>query len=141
MTDTCKLCGTFLNSKTVCPAEEEQCPYHNRKPHFSSPRWRPSKNDIEIATRIISQYRPARLSMHNIRVLEWCARNQLGASVFDCKALNCAEGECDWPLCGCDPYADKVIAALGEQYAPFDTEDPLDYDTLKQFYIGIVGMK
>lgn len=22
--------------------------------------------------------------------------------------------ECDWPGCGCDPYADKVIAALGE---------------------------
>ena len=79
--------------------------------------------------------------MHNIRVLEWCARNQLGASVFDCKALNSADQDCDWPLCGCDPYADKVIAALGEQYAPFDTEDPLDYDTLKQFYIGIVGMK
>ena len=47
MTDTCKLCGTFLNSKTVCPAEEEQCPYHNRKPHFSSLMWRPSKNDMD----------------------------------------------------------------------------------------------
>jgi hypothetical protein len=22
--------------------------------------------------------------------------------------------ECDWPLCGCDPYADKVIYALRE---------------------------
>lgn len=22
--------------------------------------------------------------------------------------------ECNWPLCGCDPYADKVIAALQE---------------------------
>jgi hypothetical protein len=22
--------------------------------------------------------------------------------------------ECDWPFCGCDPYADKVIAALQE---------------------------
>lgn len=22
--------------------------------------------------------------------------------------------ECDWPMCGCDPYADKVIAALQE---------------------------
>ena len=23
-------------------------------------------------------------------------------------------GECDWPVCGCDPHADKVIAALQE---------------------------
>lgn len=22
--------------------------------------------------------------------------------------------DCDWPICGCDPYADKVIAALEE---------------------------
>lgn len=22
--------------------------------------------------------------------------------------------DCDWPMCGCDPYADKVIAALQE---------------------------
>ena len=22
--------------------------------------------------------------------------------------------DCDWPVCGCDPYADKVIAALQE---------------------------
>jgi hypothetical protein len=22
--------------------------------------------------------------------------------------------DCNWPLCGCDPYADKVIAALAE---------------------------
>jgi hypothetical protein len=23
--------------------------------------------------------------------------------------------DCDWPLCGCDPYADKVIEALIER--------------------------
>ena len=23
--------------------------------------------------------------------------------------------DCDWPVCGCDPYAEKVLAALGEQ--------------------------
>jgi hypothetical protein len=22
--------------------------------------------------------------------------------------------DCNWPVCGCDPYADKVIAALEE---------------------------
>lgn len=26
-------------------------------------------------------------------------------------------GECDWPVCGCDPYANKVIAALEESGA------------------------
>lgn len=25
--------------------------------------------------------------------------------------------DCDWPVCGCDPYADKVIAALQERGA------------------------
>lgn len=24
------------------------------------------------------------------------------------------QADCDWPVCGCDPYADKVIAALQE---------------------------
>ena len=28
-----------------------------------------------------------------------------------------------------------------ESYAPFDTEEPLDYETLRQFYVSIVGMK
>jgi hypothetical protein len=25
--------------------------------------------------------------------------------------------DCDWPVCGCDPYANKVIAALQESGA------------------------
>ena len=37
---------------------------------------------------------------------------------FKCKAHRGIGGndpqECDWPVCGCDPYADKVIAALEE---------------------------
>lgn len=42
---------------------------------------------------------------------------QSGGEVFKCKARNNALPEpqdCDWPGCGCDPYADKVIAALDE---------------------------
>ena len=137
MTDTCKVCGTFLNSKTVCPMKEEQCPYHNKKPHFSSPSWRPSKYDIEMAIRAANTYRPENLSVHHIRTLIVCAKK----GAFDCKALNSSDQDCDWPLCGCDPYADKVIETFAESYVPFDTEEPLDYDTLKQFYISIVGMK
>jgi len=38
---------------------------------------------------------------------------------FKCKARSANMGandpqDCDWPVCGCDPYADKVIEALSE---------------------------
>lgn len=36
---------------------------------------------------------------------------------FKCKARQSSvpdPQDCDWPVCGCDPYADKVIAALQE---------------------------
>ena len=38
---------------------------------------------------------------------------------WKCKARSANMGandpqECNWPMCGCDPYADKVIAALQE---------------------------
>jgi hypothetical protein len=41
-----------------------------------------------------------------------------------CKARTANMGgndsqECDWPVCGCDPYADKVIAALQESGVVF----------------------
>lgn len=38
-------------------------------------------------------------------------------SQWKCKARQSSVPEpqdCDWPVCGCDPYADKVIAALQE---------------------------
>lgn len=105
--------------------------------HFSSRKWRPSRDDIERAIKAVNTYRPENLSVHNMRTLAVCAQQWR----FDCKALNCADQDCNWPLCGCDPYADKVIATFAESYAPFDTEEPLDYETLKQFYISIVGMK
>jgi len=31
--------------------------------------------------------------------------------------------ECNWPVCGCDPYADKVIAALEESGHPITTSE------------------
>jgi hypothetical protein len=38
------------------------------------------------------------------------------AAPWKCKAQPTADPpqDCDWPVCGCDPYADKVIAALEE---------------------------
>ena len=38
---------------------------------------------------------------------------------WNCKARAANMGandpqDCDWPVCGCDPYADKVIEALQE---------------------------
>ena len=40
-----------------------------------------------------------------------------------CKALSSRTDandpqDCDWPVCGCDPYADRVIDALEERSAP-----------------------
>jgi hypothetical protein len=36
--------------------------------------------------------------------------------LYKCKAQPTADPpqDCDWPVCGCDPYADKVIEALQE---------------------------
>lgn len=42
---------------------------------------------------------------------------ELSVGTFLCKARASAADppqECDWPRCGCDPYADKVIGALQE---------------------------
>ena len=46
--------------------------------------------------------------------------NTTAQPAWKCAARNCNMGdnypaECDWPTCGCDPYADKVIAALQER--------------------------
>jgi hypothetical protein len=51
------------------------------------------------------------------------ANAALGASLWECAARQqgTAGGndpaDCGWPVCGCDPYADKVIAALQESGA------------------------
>jgi hypothetical protein len=40
------------------------------------------------------------------------------SAAFSCAAKGSTLPEpqdCDWPVCGCDPYADKVIAALQER--------------------------
>lgn len=42
----------------------------------------------------------------------------LNARGFECAARKQSlpePGDCDWPTCGCDPHADKVITALEEQ--------------------------
>lgn len=46
-------------------------------------------------------------------------REALRKYAFRCSALHSSVGanlpqECNWPMCSCDPYADKVIAALQE---------------------------
>lgn len=47
------------------------------------------------------------------------SREPAAQPAFKCKARSANMGandpqECDWPMCECDPYADKVIAALQE---------------------------
>jgi hypothetical protein len=49
----------------------------------------------------------------------WRGGSAGAASAFKCKARSANMGandpqECDWPVCGCDPHADKVIEALQE---------------------------
>jgi|SRR5580693_1235653 hypothetical protein len=43
---------------------------------------------------------------------------------WKCRARPTADPpqDCDWPVCGCDPYADKVIGALEESGALTSTE-------------------
>ena len=38
------------------------------------------------------------------------------AAAFKCKAQRTADPpqDCDWPFCGCDPYANKVLNAIEE---------------------------
>ncbi len=42
-------------------------------------------------------------------------RVQRADQAWECKANKTADPpqDCDWPVCGCDPYAAKVIDALG----------------------------
>ena len=44
------------------------------------------------------------------------ARLPPAETYFICKARKTADPpqDCNWPFCGCDPYADKVIAAIQE---------------------------
>lgn len=41
----------------------------------------------------------------------------MGEAIFECKARESKAPDpqdCDWPFCGCDPYANKVIDAIDE---------------------------
>jgi len=44
------------------------------------------------------------------------AEKRVAPEPFTCKAQRTADPpqDCDWPTCGCDPYADKVIESLQE---------------------------
>lgn len=51
-----------------------------------------------------------------IAIREWVLRNEDGGS-WTCAARKQSLPEpddCDWPVCGCDPYAMRVIDALQE---------------------------
>lgn len=51
------------------------------------------------------------------------------AERFACKARASNTGandpqDCNWPFCGCDPYANKVMDAIEESGFPIDQETP-----------------
>jgi hypothetical protein len=54
---------------------------------------------------------------------------------WKCKAQRTADPpqDCDWPVCGCDPYADKVIATLQE--AGHLPEKCVDHPTAKHDWV------
>jgi len=60
------------------------------------------------------------LCKHGVKPGEFCPDcTTLVATIephFKCKAQRTADPpqDCDWPTCGCDPYANKVIEALVE---------------------------
>jgi len=64
--------------------------------------------------------RSAKQLLAQIGAMEWITASALasseGPSQWKCKAQPTADPpqDCDWPVCGCDPYADKVIEALQE---------------------------
>jgi hypothetical protein len=65
------------------------------------------------ATAILSSIQPDQQSALEQHVEAAIARH---AHQFTCKANKGADPpqDCDWPVCGCDPYTDQVIAALQE---------------------------
>jgi hypothetical protein len=40
--------------------------------------------------------------------------------------------DCDWPCCGCDPYADKVVAALLEAGYRIELPPPSQHNSDKE---------
>lgn len=63
--------------------------------------WYDEDGDKDAAAAIVETYR------QDGEAISCAARRQGSAGGND-------PAECDWPVCGCDPYADKVIAALQE---------------------------
>lgn len=65
------------------------------------------------------------LDLEMIREIIDVATGQKGGSC-KCKAQRTAVEPqvCDWPMCGCDPYADKVIEALQESGRLIDPSSP-----------------
>lgn len=49
--------------------------------------------------------------------------------IWRCKANRTADPpqDCDWPFCGCDPYASKVVDAVAEAYEGRDEVKFINY--------------
>ena len=80
--------------------------------------WKPSIEDIKNAILASADYRPDKISFHHWRTLIIAAQETYDRR-FTCHGsrpvMSNDPQECNWPICGCDQYAGKVIAALQEQ--------------------------
>lgn len=69
------------------------------------------------------------LSREDMQTIVWALRN--AGSRFSCAArpweLRDPPQDCDWPVCGCDPQANKVMDALMERgLLPDGSGDPVN---------------
>lgn len=46
--------------------------------------------------------------------------------------------DCDWPMCGCDPYANKVVAALNEQGLIVPNDPAITEDRVREIAREVV---
>ncbi len=76
-------------------------------------------SSLQVGT--VSQGYIERLNNHYIPQIEAAMQefSGNGSAPWKCRYKNSGVGgndpqDCEWPVCGCDPYADKVIAALDE---------------------------
>jgi hypothetical protein len=103
---------TVADAIDLARYQHPECPRERPRPFSEA-----NRSDREYATRL------ARAAL---------AAAQAVAPEWKCKAQWTADPpqDCNWPFCGCDPYADKVLSAVDESgFAIVDTGTAKDAAT------------
>ncbi len=56
----------------------------------------------------------AELAKYRFTYCHFCEREHPGAAVCEAQPTADPPQNCDWPFCGCDPYAARVLATISE---------------------------